>query len=872
MNEFDKTYDFKKTEQKWRNFWEDKKLYNSKPNPGKEKYSVVIPPPNVTGVLHIGHILNTTIQDIYCRYKRLKGFEVCWVPGTDHAGIATQQKVVEQITKSGKSKSDYTREEFLMESWKWKEKHGGHILKQLRRLGASVDWSKEKFTLDEDLSRAVINTFVDLYNKGYIYKGKRIINWDPVALTALSDDEIVYKEKADKLYYIKYFLEDSDKYILIATVRPETMLGDTAVAVNPNDERYKEFVGKYVILPIAKRRIKIIADNYVDPDFGSGALKITPAHDPNDFEIGKRHHLEVINVLTQDSRMNENGLQFEGLNIFEARKKIVELLNSEGLIDKTEEYVHNVSYGQKTDAVIEPYLSDQWFVDMKKLSEPAIKVVKDKSVKFYPEKWTKTYFHWLDNLKDWCISRQLWWGHRIPIWYHKQSAKIYCNTNPPADPENWIQDPDVLDTWFSSWLWPMSVFGWTNEKESNSNESLDYYYPTDLLVTAPDIIFLWVARMIMAAMEYKKEIPFKDVYFNSIVRDGQGRKMSKSLGNSPEPIDLMEKYGTDALRFSLIYLAPLGNDVLFDESNTELGRNFITKLWNAGRFLIMNTDSNSMQQIDANDVVSVWIESRFNSVIKKCEQYLTDYRLNDYAKTLYNFVWSEFCDWYIELLKVETVESTKQERFNFALRIYQNILILLHPVIPFVTEEIWHLVTDDSYKEKSISFERFPEYIGNLSNENIERDFQTLQELITGIRNLRAEHDIPFSKKCNLLLRSDKTKFIENFRRFIIQLSNLESLETIQNKSTVPSNTVSSVKAGFEIFLKLEGLIDPQKQREKFEREIEKLQSYLKSINGKLENEKFLEKAAHHIIEAERKKQQETLEKIQKLKGQLNYL
>lgn len=866
--DFDKKYDFGNAESKWIKFWDERKFYNSKPNPDKPKYSIVIPPPNVTGVLHMGHILNNTIQDIYARYKRLKGYEVCWVPGTDHAGIATQQKVVDQIVKSGKSKSDYTREDFIQEAWKWKEKHGGHILKQLKRLGASVDWSKEKFTLDEDLSKAVTNTFVDLYKKGYLYRGKRIINWDPVAQTAVSDDEIIYKEKSDKLYYIKYFLEGSDSdFITIATVRPETMFGDTAVAVNPKDERYKSIVGKNVILPIVNKAIKIIADEYVDSEFGTGALKVTPAHDTNDFEIGKRHNLEIINVLTKDSMLNEHGLQFEGMEIDDAREKIVQLLESQNQIFKIEDYVHNVSFGERTGAVIEPYLSDQWFVDMKKLSEPAVKVVRDNEVKFYPDKWSKTYFHWLDNLRDWCISRQLWWGHRIPIWYHNETGDIYCNSKPPADIENWTQDPDVLDTWFSSWLWPMTVFGWKNEKENESNSELDYYYPTDLLVTGAEIIFLWVARMIMSGMEYKGQIPFKDVYFNSIVRDSQGRKMSKSLGNSPEPIDLMDKYGTDALRFSMIYLAPLGNDVLFDESKTEIGRNFITKLWNAGRFLKMNLVS-EIESVETNDEVTLWIQSRFNNVVIKCEKYLGEYRLNDYAKTLYNFVWSDFCDWYIELLKVDIPGIEKSVRFKYALEMYDKILILLHPVIPFATEEIWHLIKSGR-DELTIGYERFPE--ASETNAKIESEFESLRELISSIRNLRAESEIPFSQKCKVVCRTGKSDFINKYSEYIKQLSNLEFITSINSNEKEPANSAGKVITDFEIFLPLDGVIDTQKQSEKIEKELENLSKYLDVINKKLGNERFIEKAAPAVIDQERLKQKETIDKIEKLKSQLNY-
>jgi len=551
MKELPAKYEAGKVEEKWREFWESNEIYKSNVNPSKPKFSVVIPPPNVTGMLHIGHVLNLTIQDIYCRWKRMSGFEVCWVPGMDHAGIATQIKVEEQLRAQGITKYDLGRDEFEKKIWEWKEKYGGIILNQVRKLGYSVDWSKERFTLDDGLSTAVKEVFVDLYKKGYIYKGKRIINWDSITQTALSDDEISYKERNDKLYHIKYFVEDSEDFIVIATTRPETMLGDTAVAVNPEDKRYEKFKGKKVILPIVHKAIPIIFDSYVDMKFGTGALKITPAHDLNDFDLGKRHNLESINILTKDGKLNEFGLEFKGQTVEEARKNVLNKLKADGFFFKDEDYLHNVSVSERSGAVIEPLLSDQWFVSMKKLSEPAIQVVKDGKIKFHPEKWTKTYFHWLDNVKDWCISRQLWWGHKIPIWYHKETGEIYCETVPPKDMENWEQDKDVLDTWFSSWLWPFSVFNWDNSANDKDNKALNYYYPTDFLSTAPEIIFLWVARMIISGLEYMKDIPFKDVYFHSTVRDGKGRKMSKSLGNSPDPLKVIEEYSSDALSYGM---------------------------------------------------------------------------------------------------------------------------------------------------------------------------------------------------------------------------------------------------------------------------------------------------------------------------------
>ncbi|MGB3017413.1 MAG: valine--tRNA ligase, partial [Ignavibacteria bacterium] len=700
--DFPKNFDFNTIEQKWRDFWEERKLYESKPNPSKPKYSVVIPPPNVTGILHTGHMLNNTIQDVYCRMKRLEGFEVCWVPGMDHAGIATQVMVEKDLAGQGKKKEDLGREKFVELVWQWKEKNGGTILKQLRKLGASVDWSKERFTLDEGLSLNVRKVFVDLYKKGLIYRGNRIVNWDPVSKTAVSDDEMYYVERTDKLYFVKYLLENSDEFITVATTRPETLFGDTAVAVNPQDQRYNSFKNKKVRLPILNKLIPVVEDDYVDPEFGTGALKITPAHDLNDFEVGQRHGLPIINVLTTDSKLNEHAEEFSGLTVDDARIKVVERLQREGLLLKIEDYTHNVAVSDRTKAVIEPFLSEQWFVSMKELAQPAIEAVNSGQIKFYPDRYVKVYNHWMINIRDWCISRQLWWGHQIPIWYHNTTGEIYCEIEPPADPENWVQDEDVLDTWFSSWLWPLSVFGWENNEKDNENEDLKYYYPTDFLSTGNEIIFLWVARMIMAGIEYMKEIPFKDVYFHSIVRDSKGQKMSKTLGNYSDPIELMNTYGTDALRFTIVYLAPLGNDVLFDDEKTLIGRNFITKIWNAGRMLYMNRETELTKQTSLEnstkrfDIVDLWVNTKLNSVIAEAKGYLEQYRLNDYTKTLYNFVWNDFCDWYLEMLKVKIQKdpSNALESIGNAISIYEEILKILHPVIPFVTEELWHLMKD----------------------------------------------------------------------------------------------------------------------------------------------------------------------------------
>ena len=873
MKELPPKYQPQTVEDKWRTYWEENAIYKSVVS-DKPKFSVVIPPPNVTGMLHIGHVLNLTIQDIYCRWKRMSGFEVCWVPGMDHAGIATQIKVEEKLRNEGINKYDLGREKFVQKVWDWKEKYGGIILQQVRKLGFSVDWSKERFTLDEGLSKAVKEVFVDLYKKGYIYKGKRIINWDSITQTALSDDEISYQERNDKLYFVKYFLEDSEEFLTIATTRPETMLGDTAVAVNPKDKRYTKFKGRNVILPIVNKVIPIIFDDYVDIGFGTGALKVTPAHDINDFELSKRHNLEILNILTKDGRINENGLDFKGQDINEARKNILLQLKTGGFLVKEEDYIHNVSISERSGAVIEPFLSDQWFVSMQKLSQPAIQVVKDGKIKFHPEKWTKTYFHWLDNVKDWCISRQLWWGHQIPIWYHINTGEIYCETTPPTDIDNWVQDKDVLDTWFSSWLWPFSVFNWMNNDDDTNNRELNYYYPTDFLSTAPEIIFLWVARMIISGLEYMKDIPFKDVYFHSTVRDGKGRKMSKSLGNSPDPLALVDNYGADALRFTIVYLAPLGSDVLFDEKNTEIGRNFISKLWNAGRFLMMMRDKvfssdEFGDNVPKNDLAEKWIESRFNSTIKEIEYYLNAYRLNDYTKSLYGFVWNDFCDWYIELIKNKVNSNTESGRLivDKALSMYEKVLVLLHPVIPFVTEEIWHRLDDDR-DDETISFIQFPILNEEKINYEIEVSFEHLKDLVTTSRNERSLYSGINNYKYDIHIQSLNTtakKILPMVTELLQQLLNhKENIINADSTKDFKGSSGQYYAVRFE-FGDSKPEIKVSSNSDKILKEIESLKSYISGLKKKLENKNFLEKAASEVIEKEKFKLSEAIEKLEKM-------
>lgn len=872
MNEFPKNYDFFNSELKWQKFWEENRIFESKPDPSKPKFSVVIPPPNVTGVLHFGHILNNTIQDIYCRRKRMQGFEVCWVPGMDHAGIATQVMVEKELAKNGKTKYDLGREKFIELTWQWKEKNGGTILRQLRKLGASVDWSKERFTLDEGLSLNVRRVFVDLYKKGLIYRGNRIVNWDPASQTAVSDDEISYEERNDKLYFIKYKLEDSDEFITIATTRPETMFGDTAVAVNPEDRRYSRYKNKQVKLPFLNKLIPVIFDDYVDKEFGTGALKITPAHDINDFEVGQRHNLEAVIVLSKDSKLNELTGEFNGLEITEARKRIVEKLAEQDLLVKIEDLTHNIAISDRTKAVIEPYLSEQWFVSMKKLAGPALEVVRSGKIKFYPERFTKVYYHWMENIRDWCISRQLWWGHQIPIWYHKVTDEIYCEVEAPNDPENWTQDEDVLDTWFSSWLWPLSVFGWENSDKDRSNEILKYYYPTDLLSTAPDIIFLWVARMIMAGMEYMNEIPFSDVYFHSTIRDGKGVKLSKTLGNYSDSIEVMDKYGTDALRFTMIILAPLGNDVFFDEDKTQIGRNFVTKLWNAGRFLMMMKEkivSTILLQEDTynEDLIDEWVKSRFNSALDEADKFLKAYRLNDYAKTLHSFVWSDFCDWYIELIKIKINNNPEHSVriIEKAINYYDSILKILHPVIPYVTEELWHL-TDERREGKSISLEQVNNPEINKINSDSETKFEIIKEIVTAIRNLRTINNIVPSLKSEIIVITEKknVKIINDFNIYIKSLCNLDNLE-FADKINNEKKYASTIINVFEIYLSIENSVNKELQSEKINKEIDNLSKYLDGLNKKLANENFLSKASGDVIEKEKLKQAEAREKLDKL-------
>ena len=867
LEDIPKAYNPKDTEDKWYLYWEENNLYHSEVDSKKNPYTIVIPPPNITGILHIGHILNNTLQDIFIRYKRMKGFNACWVPGIDHASIATEAKVVGMLKERGMHKDNITREEFLKYCYEWKDKYGGIIFQQLRKIGVSCDWNRERFTMDEHYYKKVIEAFVKLYKEGLIYRGYRMVNWDPASKSAISDEEVFYKEVNGKLWYFKYPVKDSPEFVIVATTRPETMLGDTGIAVNPEDERYKNLIGKIIVLPIVGREIPIFADDYVDKEFGTGAVKVTPAHDINDYEMGLRHHLEMVNIFNDDATTNGNvPRDFRKLDRYEVREKVVERMKQLGFLHKIEDYTNKVGYSQRGNVPIEPYLSEQWFMKMDELCKPAIEVVQQGQVKFHPEHWVKTYEHWMSNIRDWCISRQLWWGHRIPVWYHKESGEIYCDVNPPQDIQNWYQDDDVLDTWASSWLWAQDVF--TTEKDQK------YYYPTDLLVTAPDIIFFWVARMIIAGLHFMGKVPFKDVYFTSLVRDTDGRKMSKSLGNSPDPLDLIEEYGADALRFSIIYIAPLGQDVLFSSDKCEIGRNFANKMWNAGRFLLMNAQNIKLDPFLKNkhlDFTDNWIISRFNKTIKEVNDALDRFDVNAATKLIYSYVWNDFCDWYVELSKSRLYhgsDEVKSAVLSRAISLYEDMLKLVHPFMPFITEEIWQLL-DKRENGESISTSKFPEFNASLIDNTAEAEIDFVQNVVNAIRNIRGEMNIAPSKQINVFLKSSAVTSAQE--RYIKTLVRIDQL-TVDQKIDKPKACASAVVKGCDIFIPLEGLIDVELERVRIQKEMKRLLGSFEGVRKKLENENFVSKAPEEVIERERMKMddwQKALEKLQSILADL---
>jgi len=855
-------------------WWVNGKFFEAKDDPEKQPYTIVIPPPNVTGKLHLGHAWDTTLQDILTRMKRMQGYDVLWLPGMDHAGIATQAKVEQKLREEGKSRYDLGREKFLEEVWKWKKEYADFIRKQWAKLGLGLDYSRERFTLDEGLSKAVRKVFVSLYRKGLIYRGEYIINWDPVTKTALSDIEVVYKEVKGAFYHMKYPLKDGSGYIEVATTRPETMLGDTAVAVHPDDERYKHLIGKTVILPIVGREIPIIGDEYVDMEFGSGAVKITPAHDPNDFEVGNRHNLERILVMNEDGTMNENALQYQGMDRFECRKQIVKDLKEQGVLFKIEEHMHSVGHSERSGAVVEPFLSTQWFVKMEPLAKAAIEWQKGKDkVHFVPERFEKTYLHWMENIRDWCISRQLWWGHRIPAWYHKETGEIYVDMEPPKDIENWEQDPDVLDTWFSSALWPFSTMGWPDTEASDYKR----YYPTDALVTGYDIIFFWVSRMIFQGLEFTRKRPFKDVLIHGLVRDAEGRKMSKSLGNGVDPMDVIDQYGADSLRYFLATGSSPGQDLRFSIEKIESVWNFANKIWNASRFAMMNMNGLTYEEIDLTGEKSVadkWILTRLNETIELVTNLAERYEFGEVGRVLYNFIWDDFCDWYIEMAKLPLYgddEVSKKTTRSVLAYVLDQTMRLLHPFMPFITEEIWQNLP---HKGESITVASWPVVRPELSDPEAADEMKLLVEIIRSVRNIRAEVNTPLSKPIKMVVQAKDEHILsvlEKNRVYLERFCNPETL-TIATDIEAPEKAMTAVVTGAEIFLPLEGLINLEEEIARLKKEWEKWNKEVERVQKKLSNENFVKKAPQKVVEEERQKEKDYLEKRKAVEERINEL
>jgi valyl-tRNA synthetase len=905
----EKVYNPRDVEGKWYAFWEANRLFHAEVNPSKKPYTIVIPPPNITGVLHMGHILNNALQDTLVRYMRMRGHEACWIPGTDHAGIATQHVVERSLSREGKTRHDLGRERFVERVWKWREEYGGVIIRQLRTLGASCDWQRERFTMDDSLSAAVREVFVRLYEEGLIYRGKYIVNWCPKDHTAISDDEVNYSEQKGKLYYLRYPIKGgSGEFLTVATTRPETMLGDTAVAVNPGDERYRHLIGRTALLPLTDREIPIVGDEFVDPSFGTGMVKVTPAHDPNDFFIAERHNLQRINIFDISARTNDNVPQkYRKLDRYDARRVVVEDLERQGLLVKVEDYSNTIGHCYRCDTVIEPYLSDQWFVRMKPLAEPALQVVTDGTIRFYPDRWTKVYQHWMTNIRDWCISRQLWWGHRIPVWYCRDprtpscSAPIVSRTTPERCPAcgsmNLRQDEDVLDTWFSSWLWPFSVHDWPQQEKLGTAADLAYFYPTDTLVTAPEIIFFWVARMIMSGLKFgpsftgsndpAKNVPFRQVYFTGIVRDEKGRKMSKSLGNSPEPLDLIAEYGADAVRFTTMYLAPLGQDIFYSVQKNEIGRNFANKIWNAGRFLLMNREqlgldaaavpASSEFSLEHCDLADRWILSRFHSTSLEIAEHLAAFEMNKFTKTIYDFFWHDYADWYLEMIKSRLYGDESPEVKNAvlsrAIDVYDASLRMLHPIMPFVTEELWQNLRLRQ-PGSSIMQTMFAPVNPDQIDRTVEKEMAFVQKAIEAVRGIRGEMGIPPSKEIRLLLRLGHALKAENFsvyEGYVKRLARVQSLTYLLSDER-PRLSATAVVEGEELFVPLEGLIDIEIEQARLKKEIERVERLVKGTSGKLKNPSFVEKAPKEVVEREQEKLQNMSETLTKLKKNLEAL
>ncbi|WP_153732693.1 valine--tRNA ligase [Sporosarcina obsidiansis] len=857
-------YDPQAVENGCYDWWLQGKYFEADVKSEKEPYTIVIPPPNVTGRLHLGHAWDTTLQDMLIRMKRMQGYDALWLPGMDHAGIATQAKVEEKLRSEGVTRYDLGREKFVQETWKWKEEYASHIRAQWAKLGLALDYSRERFTLDEGLSKAVREVFVKLYNKGLIYRGEYIINWDPATKTALSDIEVIHKDVQGAFYHMRYPLTDGTGSIEIATTRPETMLGDTAVAVHPDDERYQHLIGKMVKLPIVDREIPIVADDYVEMDFGSGAVKITPAHDPNDFEVGNRHNLPRVLVMNEDGTMNKMAGTYEGMDRFECRKQIVKDLQEMGVLFEIEEHSHSVGHSERSGAVVEPYLSTQWFVKMQPLAEEAINLQKkeEEKVHFVPERFEKTYLGWMENIHDWCISRQLWWGHRIPAWYHNTTGEIYVGQEAPADEENWTQDNDVLDTWFSSALWPFSTMGWPDV----NSEEFKKYYPNDTLVTGYDIIFFWVSRMIFQALEFTEEQPFKDVLIHGLVRAEDGRKMSKSLGNGVDPMDVIDQYGADALRYFLATGSSPGQDLRYSTEKVEAIWNFANKIWNASRFALMNMDGMTYEEINLTgekSVADAWILTRLNETIEQVTNLADRYEFGEMGRALYNFIWDDFCDWYIEMAKLPLYgedEVAKKTTRSVLAYVLDNTMRLLHPLMPFITEEIWQNLPHEG---ESITVAKWPVVDAALSDASRATHMKLLMDIIHAVRNIRAEVNTPMSRKVDLYISAKDeatVAVLEANRQYIERFCNPETL-TIGVQVNAPGKTMSAVVTGAELFLPLEGLIDIDEEIARLTKELAKWEGEVKRVQGKLSNERFTAKAPAAVVEEERAKEQDYLEK-----------
>jgi len=870
IDEIPKQYNPSNTEERWYKFWEGHGFFHAAVNLKKNPFTILIPPPNVTGILHMGHALNNTIQDILVRYKRMKGFEAVWMPGTDHAGIATQNVVEKSIAKEGIKRQDLGRDKFIERVWLWREQYGSTIIRQLKKLGASCDWGRIRFTMDEEYSKAVVEVFLRLYEKKLIYRGTYIINWCPRCHTALSDEEAAHQPLKGILYYLKYPFEGHPGCIVVATTRPETMLGDTAVAVNPKDKRYKKFIGKTILLPLVNRRIKIIADSLVDMKFGTGAVKVTPAHDPNDYALGRKHGLDFINVMSQDGTMNEAAGTYFRMDRFKAREKIISDLKTLGLLEKQEPHELSAGHCYRCHTIVEPYLSKQWFVKMRPLARPAIKAVKEGRINFYPARWTKVYLNWMENIQDWCISRQIWWGHRLPVYYCKNCGEdqgvIVSKERPDKCPRcgkaDIYQDDDVLDTWFSSWLWPFATI---------PEEDLKYFYPTSSLVTAPDIIFFWVARMIMAGLEFKGDIPFKDVYIHGTVRDQEGKKMSKSLGNSIDPLEVINEYGTDALRFSLISITAQGQDVFLSKDRFEQGRNFANKVWNASRFIMMNLDREKVHydlcvfyNRESLSPVNRWILSRFYSTLTEVEKYLDTYRFNEAANAIYGFFWHEFCDWYLEIIK-QDIQNPHNQLIMY--KVLEKSLRVMHPFMPFITEEIWQKLP---HTGESIMVSSWPHIQKQIIDSGIEKEMNQVFEVIAAIRSMRLDLDIPASAqnievkiyppdKNNRLLLESHVNHIKSLARC--------GFVNIEDEYRNSKGEYVSILRGMHIVIPLEGIIDIQKHKEKIDQKIFKAQSDIKSKKAMLDNKDFVKKAPREIVDAENEKLCLLEEELKKLRG-----